>query len=195
MREQIHKIKELSKMLLSGRLRQADLLKTAAELRKISDSLSPNIESVTMSQFIDELNIDLAFEYAAVIQYIQHAAVIKGPGFESFIPQLLEHADDEFKHAKLVANKIDYLGGTPILYSEQAFSSNDNREILVFDLNGEKNAIQRYRKRIIQAEALGEYGIKNMLEGILLDEEDHENDLLTILGIDKQPSFGEQHGG
>ena len=34
--------------------------------------------SVTKQEFINELNKDLEFEYAAAIQYIQHAALITG---------------------------------------------------------------------------------------------------------------------
>jgi bacterioferritin len=51
------------------------------------------------------------------------------------------------------------------------------------DLWGEDNAITRYRERIAQAEALGEYGLRRVLEDILMQEEEHKRDIQTALGL------------
>ncbi len=49
------------------------------------------------------------------------------------------------------------------------------------DLGGEQLAIDRYKERIEQAIALKEWGLKRVLEDILLQEEEHKRDLLTVL--------------
>ena len=59
--------------------------------------------------------------------------------------------------------------------------SADNLEMLKQDLWGEDNAITRYRKRIGQAEALKEYGLRRVLEDILIQEEEHKRDIANAL--------------
>jgi len=138
---------------------------------------------ITKEELINELNMDLALEYAAAIQYIQHAATIKGPGYTTFIEELLIHADEEIDHAKKISDKISYLGGIPTLNVQKRKSSEDTVEMLRQDLEGEQTAIARYRTRIIQAKELNEFGTVEMLTKIVSDEEEHENDLKTILGL------------
>jgi bacterioferritin len=48
------------------------------------------------------------------------------------------------------------------------------------DLKGEKHAIASYKERIAQAESLQEYGLRRVIEDILIQEEEHERDLLTV---------------
>jgi bacterioferritin len=50
------------------------------------------------------------------------------------------------------------------------------------DLEGELDAVRRYRERIAEAEALREYGLRRILEDILIMEEEHARDLMTVLG-------------
>ena len=188
MKDHIKNLRSISDGLASGEIKSASSLKSAAEaLRKISESMVNDDPStkIDLTSFISELNGDLALEYASMIQYLQHSSVIKSPGFESFIPHLLEHAKEEFEHAKMISEKISYLGGTPVISMAEAFGSDDNQQMLLLDLQSERTAIERYKKRIRQAEELGEYGVKNMLEQILIQEEEHENDIMNILGLER----------
>ena len=50
------------------------------------------------------------------------------------------------------------------------------------DLKGEELAIKIYKKLVSQAESLGEYGIRRVLEDILMQEEEHRRDILSSLG-------------
>jgi bacterioferritin len=59
------------------------------------------------------LNNDLALEYSAAIQYIQHAAVMTGAQFGDVIKELKIHANEEIQHAVILADQIDFLGGVP----------------------------------------------------------------------------------
>ena len=45
--------------------------------------------TVSKEELLDKLNADLAWEYAAMIQYVQHASVITGAEYESIIAELL----------------------------------------------------------------------------------------------------------
>jgi bacterioferritin len=137
---------------------------------------------ITMEEFIKELNKDLEWEYAAAIQYIQHASLITGPEYESIIKELIVHANEEIQHAITLSEQIAFLGGIPSISVEEIKTSMDSKEMLIQDLEGEENAIKRYKERIRQAEELGEYGIRRILEDILIQEEEHKRDLLTVLG-------------
>ncbi|MBK3333085.1 ferritin-like domain-containing protein [Persephonella atlantica] len=137
---------------------------------------------ITMEKFIEELNKDLEWEYAAAIQYIQHASLITGPEYESIIKELIVHAQEEIQHAITLSEQIAFLGGIPSISVEEIKTSMDSKEMLIQDLEGEENAIKRYKERIKQAEELGEYGVRRILEDILVQEEEHKRDLLTVLG-------------
>ena len=54
-------------------------------------------------------------------------------------------------------------------------------EMLRQDLAGEDHAIRSYKERIAQAEELREYGLRRVLEDILIQEEEHKRDLLTVV--------------
>ncbi len=136
---------------------------------------------ITMKKMLAELNKDLEWEYAAAIQYAQHAATINGAQFDSIQKELLIHAQQEMQHAVMVSEQIDFLGGVPTVDVEKREISADSVQMLKQDLKGEENAIKRYRERIAQAEALKEYGLRRVLEDILIQEEEHKRDIANAL--------------
>jgi bacterioferritin len=44
--------------------------------------------------------------------------------------------------------------------------------------------VERYRARIRQAEAMGEFALSETLRGIIAQEQEHEIDLSSALGIE-----------
>ena len=52
------------------------------------------------------------------------------------------------------------------------------------DLDNENETIRNYRERVAQCEALGEYAIAEDIREILRQEQEHQIDLATALGID-----------
>lgn len=136
---------------------------------------------ITKKKLLDELNKDLEWEYAAAVQYVQHAAVIAGPQYDSIQKELIIHAQEEMAHAVMLAEQIDFLGGVPTVDVEKRAISANNVEMLKQDLWGEENAIARYKERIAQAEALQEYGLRRVLEDILIQEEEHKRDIANAL--------------
>ena len=138
---------------------------------------------MTKEELITELNGDLAYEYAAAIQYIQHAATLTGGEFQSINAELLVHVNEEIKHANILAEQIDYLGGSPTMDVAERHTDSDSRKMLEQDLDGERLAISRYKERIKQAQELELWGLENALKGILADEEEHERDIMEALGM------------
>ncbi|MBT4335690.1 ferritin-like domain-containing protein [bacterium] len=132
-------------------------------------------------ELIKLLNEDLAKEFAAAVQYIQHAATITGAKYQSIQKELVIHATEEMEHANQLAIQIDFLGGVPTTDVDTRYTSDDSEEMLKQDLTGEKGAIARYKTRVKQANELGEYGLENVLKNILSMEEEHQQDLETAL--------------
>ena len=140
-------------------------------------------ENISKEEFIDKLNYDLQWEYAAAIQYIQHQAVISGAAFDNIADELALHAEEELQHAIQLADQIDYLGGEPSVDVEEIKVSEDAETMLKQDLGGERDAIERYKKRIRQAEALDEYATAQTIRNILVTEQEHEMDLMDALDL------------
>ncbi len=136
---------------------------------------------ITKKKLIEELNKDLEWEYAAAVQYVQHAAAISGPQYDSIQKELIIHSQEEMQHAVMLAEQIDFLGGTPTIDVEKREIASSAREMLKQDLWGEDHAIKRYKERIAQAEALQEYGLRRILEDILIQEEEHKRDISNAL--------------
>jgi len=138
---------------------------------------------VTKAELIDLLNDDLTKEYSALIQYVQHASVITGPQYDAISAELTVHSNEEHQHAITLSDQIDFLGGVPVVDVADIHISPDSKVMLEQDLDGELDAIARYRERIAQAEMLQEYGLRRALEDILVIEEEHARDLQSALDL------------
>ena len=138
--------------------------------------------TLSKEKLIDELNKDLEWEYAAAVQYVQHATVLTGAQYEGLKKELIIHSQEEMQHAVMLSEQIEFLGGVPSINVEKRDTSGDAQTIIRQDLRGEENAIDRYKQRIAQSEALQEYGLRRILEDILIQEEEHKRDLLSALG-------------
>ena len=57
-------------------------------------------------------------------------------------------------------------------------------DMLRFDLENERVTILNYRERIQQAEAMGEFGLSEVLRKIIAQEQEHLTDLAGALGIE-----------
>ncbi len=116
-----------------------------------------------------------------MVQYIQHAAVIREARYDTIAKELVVHATEEMNHANMVATAIDDLGGKPTVEVQKRQTSPNSTQMLRQDLKGEELAISIYKKLITMAEELQEYGIRRILEDILMQEEEHRRDILSSL--------------
>ena len=141
-------------------------------------------KKVTRQQLIEDLNTDLAREYQAIIAYVAYSQVLKGAEYMAIASELEIHAGEELKHALIIAKQIDYLGGEPTVTPIAVKQSDDPKTMLRADLENENETIRNYRQRVAQCEALGEYAIAEDIREILRQEQEHQIDLATALGID-----------
>jgi bacterioferritin len=139
---------------------------------------------ITREKLIDLLNEDLAREYQAIIAYVQYSQVIKGAQYMSIAKELEVHAQEELAHAITIAKQIDYLGGEPTVVPKPVKTSDKATDMLKFDLDNENETVANYRARVDQCEALGEYAVAEEIREILRQEQDHQIELATALGID-----------
>ncbi len=130
---------------------------------------------------IDGLNEDLAHEYQAIISYLLYSRLVTGPLRPELSSFLESEIEDELEHAKFLSHKIVALGGEPTSRPAAVQLSEDNREMLELSLRSERETIERYTRRIEQAEEAGELGLRVDLENILAEETKHMEDLERIL--------------
>jgi bacterioferritin len=148
--------------------------------------------NITREQMIQLLNEDLAGEYQAIIAYTVYSQVLKGAAYTDIARELEAHAGEELAHAIKIAKQIDYLGGMPAVLPKPVKTSDDPVEMLRADLENERETVGRYRERIRQAEAMGEFALSETLRAIIVQEQEHEIDLSAALDINvplpKEPS-------
>jgi bacterioferritin len=155
---------------------------------------SPNMKGKSMSetktatlnreQLIALLNEDLAREYQAIIAYVNYSQVLKGAQYMNIAQELEVHAAQELAHALTIAKQIDYLGGMPTVTPLPVKTSEKATDMLRFDLDNENETVANYRVRVRQCEAMGEYAIAENIRQILMQEQEHQIDLATALGVE-----------
>ena len=141
-------------------------------------------QDITREQLAQLLNEDLSREYQAIIAYVVYSQVLKGAEYMNIAAQLEEHAHQELQHALIISRQIDYLGAMPSVTPKPVKTSDKARDMLSFDLDNENETIRNYRDRIRQCEALGEFAMAEQIREILVQEQDHQIDLATALGIE-----------
>jgi bacterioferritin len=134
-------------------------------------------------------NEALATEIVCVLRYKRHYFMAKGINADSVAAEFAEHAAEEQAHADHIAERIVQLGGEPNL-SPDGLSTRSHSEyvegdtlidMIKEDLIAERIAIDSYKEII---EYLGDKDptTRRMFEGILAVEEEHADDLVSLLG-------------
>jgi bacterioferritin len=134
------------------------------------------------------LNEALATEIVCVLRYKRHYFMASGINAQSVAQEFLQHANDEQGHADEIAQRIVQLGGEPNLSPEGLLTRSHSEyvegtnliDMIKEDLVAERVAIDSYR------EMVGYLGsndptTRRMLEGILAVEEEHADDLVSLL--------------
>ena len=123
-------------------------------------------------------------EYQAIVAYVVYSQVLKGAQYMSIAKELETHAGEELQHALTISKQIDYLGGDPTVQMKPVKTSDKAEDMLRFDLDNENETVRNYRDRVRQCEALGEFAMAEQIRDILVQEQEHQIDLATALGID-----------
>lgn len=133
------------------------------------------------TELIAGLNEDLANEYNAIISYMLFSQLVNGSARLELAEFFETEIADELEHAKFLSHKIVAMGGTPVTEPAPVKLSQDNQEMLQLALQSEKDTIERYKKRISQADAAGDVALKVELENIVASETRHKEDLERVL--------------
>jgi bacterioferritin len=151
----------------------------------MAESKPPSSEKeISRDRLAELLNEDLSREYQAIIAYVVYSQVLKGAEYMNIADQLALHAKQELERALTLSRQIDYLGKMPTVVPQQVKTSDDAKEMLRFDLDNENTTVRNYRDRVRQCEALGEFAMAEQIRQILVQEQDHQIDLATALGVE-----------
>jgi bacterioferritin len=140
--------------------------------------------TITRTQLAEKLNEDLSREYQAIIAYVVYSQVLKGAEYMNIADELELHAAQELQHALTIAKHIDYLGGMPTATPKAVKLSDDPKVMLRADLDNENDTVRNYRERLRECEELEEYAIAEDIREILRQEQEHQIDLATALGVE-----------
>ena len=135
------------------------------------------------------LNEALATELVCVLRYKRHYFMANGIHADSVAAEFLEHANDEQGHADQIAARIVQLGGAPnfnpeglLTRSHAEYVEGDTlTEMIKEDLGAERIAIDSYRE-MVRYFGTDDPTSRRMIEGILAVEEEHADDLVSLLG-------------
>jgi bacterioferritin len=132
-------------------------------------------------KLLDALNEDLAYELAALTQYMWHHVMGRGLEFPAVSDLFKEFSIQEMKHAEALAERIDLLGGVPTTQPKPIKVGGTLKKMLQDDLAGENTAIALYTQHVALADKEKDVVTRRLLESILGDEQGHANDLETVL--------------
>ena len=134
------------------------------------------------------LNESLATELVCVLRYKRHYYMASGIHAQTAATEFLEHATMEQSHADRVAERIIQLGGAPDLNPDTLTSRSHAEyvegstlaDMLRENLVAERIAIESYSEFI---RYLGDADptTRRLLEEILATEEEHADDLKTLM--------------
>jgi bacterioferritin len=135
------------------------------------------------------LNEALATEIVCVLRYRRHYFMASGINADSVAAEFLQHSNDEQGHADQIAQRIVQLGGAPNFNPEGLLTRSHAEyvegetltDMIKEDLVAERIAIDSYRD-IIQYLGNDDPTSRRLMETILAVEEEHADDLVSLLG-------------
>lgn len=134
------------------------------------------------------LNEALATELVCILRYKRHYFMASGINADAVAQEFLQHAGEEEAHADQIAARIVQLKGEPNFNPEglamrshaEYVEGSDLVDMIREDLVAERIAIESYGE-MIRYVGDGDITTRRMLEGILAMEEEHAEDLSTLL--------------
>ena len=134
------------------------------------------------------LNEALATELVCVLRYKRHYYMASGIHAQAVAAEFLEHAQEEQRHADLLAERITQLDGAPNFNPEgllmrshsEYVEGNSLLDMIREDLVAERIAIDSYGE-IIRYLGDTDPTSRRVMEEILASEEEHAEDLKTLL--------------
>jgi len=143
-------------------------------------------------QLIKTLNGLLADELTGINQYVVHAEMAENWGYGKLKKSVRARAITEMKHTEKLIERILFLGGTPVVGELNKIHIGTNvPQQCANDLDSEMTAVASYNSAVKLATDVGDNATREILEGILRDEDGHVNEIEEKLDQIKQ--MGVQH--
>jgi bacterioferritin len=141
-----------------------------------------------VNKTIEILQAVLATEIVCVLRYSMHSIAASGISREGVKAEFAEHAREEQAHMMAVAERINQLGGTPNFNPEGLASRSASQyaegenlvDMIKENLIAERIAVDHYRE-LIRYFGDDDPATRVMLEGILVVEEEHADDMHDLL--------------
>lgn len=148
-------------------------------------------KNVNLCKLLGMLNAALSEEWIAYYQYWIGAQIAVGAMRKEIQAELLEHAEDEAKHAQWICDRIIELNGIPEVMNPRDWDkmarckfkepSDPNTKVLLQqNLEGENCAIERYQE-IADYTKDGDYVTCELAKKILAEEVEHAQDLTDYI--------------
>jgi bacterioferritin len=158
------------------------------DVKTLRDRARQHLSQGDVSKTIELLQGVLATEIVCVLRYTMHAIAATGISSESVKDEFAQHAKEEQEHMNSVAERINQLGGRPnfnpeglAMRSASQYGEGENLvDMIKENLIAERIAIDHYRE-LIRYFGDNDPGTRVMLEGILVVEEEHANDMHDLL--------------
>jgi bacterioferritin len=132
-------------------------------------------------RLIETLNSLLADELTAISQYMVHSGMCENWGYTKLHDHFEKRAIDEMKHAEKLIGRVLFLEGTPVV--SRLLDMHIGPEVpkqLENDHAAEEGAIKAYNAAIVTAGEVGDFATREILEGILKDEDRHIDDIEAL---------------
>ena len=143
-------------------------------------------------QLIKVLNGLLADELTAINQYMVHSEMAENWGYGKLKKLVRGRSITEMKHAEKLIERILFLEARPIVSELNKIAIGaDVPGQLANDLAAEMSAVKNYNAAVKVATDVGDNATKEILEGILKDEDGHVNEIEEKL--DQVSQMGIQH--
>ena len=134
------------------------------------------------------LNEALATEIVCVLRYKRHHYMASGIHAQAVAAEFLEHANEEQQHADQIAERITQLNGEPNFDPEGLATRSHSEyvqgttllDMIREDLVAERVAIESYAE-IVRYLGNDDPTSRRLMEQILAKEEEHAEDLKTLL--------------
>ena len=136
------------------------------------------------------LNLTLKNELTAINQYFLHAEMCENWGYMKLAASGRKESIDEMKHAEALMERILYLDGMPTMTELFPLRIGRNvKEQLENDLALELDAIPRLNRGIELCVQASDNGSRELLTGILTDEEQHVDFLEAQLHLIREVGY------
>jgi len=122
---------------------------------------------------IAQLNKALQEELTAVNQYFLHAEMCDNWGYHKLSELIKKQSIGEMKHAEVLIERILFLDGSPSMTPLELKVGGTVKGMIQSDLALEVSAVKQYNDAVAIATKEGDNGSRDMLVGLLKDEEDH----------------------